>query len=192
MNVLVLLAGCGLGDGSCIEEVVLTYLALEKHGCSYEAAALDMQAPSVNHISEEPEEMRNVLTESARIGRGRIRSLACIDPDAFDALLLPGGIGLLANYSSQKSVRQLIDRFAETGRPIASMCAGLDFLRRHFGEDLLQDAYETLAPDSFCFDERRNIYYTPAFRKARTLCEVNNGIDAMICAMCRAGQCRNL
>lgn len=29
MNSLVLLAGCGLGDGSCIEEVILTYLALE-------------------------------------------------------------------------------------------------------------------------------------------------------------------
>ncbi len=30
MKSLVLLAGCGLGDGSCIEEVILTYLALEQ------------------------------------------------------------------------------------------------------------------------------------------------------------------
>ena len=73
MKSLVLLAGCGLGDGSCIEEVVLTYLALEKYKCDYQAAALDLWVPSVNHISEEAEEKRNVLTESARIGRGKIK-----------------------------------------------------------------------------------------------------------------------
>lgn len=32
MKYLVLLAGCGLGDGSCIEEVILTYAALENMG----------------------------------------------------------------------------------------------------------------------------------------------------------------
>ena len=31
MKYLVLLAGCGLGDGSCIEEVILTYAALDKY-----------------------------------------------------------------------------------------------------------------------------------------------------------------
>ena len=35
MKCLVLLAGCGLGDGSCIEEVILTYTALDKYGCDY-------------------------------------------------------------------------------------------------------------------------------------------------------------
>lgn len=30
MKYLVLLAGCGLGDGSCIEEVILTYV-VEEH-----------------------------------------------------------------------------------------------------------------------------------------------------------------
>ena len=31
MRYLVLLAGYGLGDGSCIEEVILTYVALDKY-----------------------------------------------------------------------------------------------------------------------------------------------------------------
>lgn len=32
MSVGVLLSGCGIGDGSQIEEVMLTYLALDKYG----------------------------------------------------------------------------------------------------------------------------------------------------------------
>ena len=40
MKYLVLLAGCGLGDGSCIEEVVLTYVALDKYGCDYTPVAV--------------------------------------------------------------------------------------------------------------------------------------------------------
>ena len=32
MNCLVLLSGCGVKDGSCPEEVALTYTALEKYG----------------------------------------------------------------------------------------------------------------------------------------------------------------
>lgn len=33
MRCLVLLAGCGLDDGSCIEEVVLTYAVLDRQHC---------------------------------------------------------------------------------------------------------------------------------------------------------------
>ena len=45
MKYLVLLAGCGLGDGSCIEEVILTYVALDKYGCDYVDVALKADAP---------------------------------------------------------------------------------------------------------------------------------------------------
>lgn len=69
MNALVLLAGCGLGDGSCVEEVILTYTVLDKYGHSYAIAAVDMDVPSVDHRTEAPGPERNVLTESARIGR---------------------------------------------------------------------------------------------------------------------------
>ena len=94
MKFLVLLAGCGLGDGSCIEEAVLTYTALDKYGCDYTPAAADMLVPSMDHITEQPGEKRSVLTESARMGRGRIRNLHDISPDDYAALLIPGGIGL--------------------------------------------------------------------------------------------------
>ncbi len=47
MKYLVLLAGCGLGDGSCIEEVILTYVALDKYGCDYTPVAEDVSMQSV-------------------------------------------------------------------------------------------------------------------------------------------------
>ena len=42
MNCLVLLSGCGVKDGSCPEEVALTYTALEKYGCAYQPVADDI------------------------------------------------------------------------------------------------------------------------------------------------------
>ncbi len=73
MKCLVLLAGCGLGDGSCIEEVILTYLALDKYKWSYQPVALSMNRASVNHITEESGEPRDIMVESARLGRGSRR-----------------------------------------------------------------------------------------------------------------------
>ena len=61
MKYLVLLAGCGLGDGSCIEEVILTYVALDKYGCDYTPVAEDVSIQSVNHLTEQMAERRNIL-----------------------------------------------------------------------------------------------------------------------------------
>ena len=52
MKYLVLLAGCGLGDGSCIEEVILTYAALAQHGCAYTPVAEGVSGPSIDHLTE--------------------------------------------------------------------------------------------------------------------------------------------
>lgn len=65
MKYLVLLAGCGLGDGSCIEEVILTYAALDKYGCDYTPVAEDVSIQSVNHLTEQIAEKRNILIEAA-------------------------------------------------------------------------------------------------------------------------------
>ena len=61
MRFLVLLAGCGLGDGSCIEEVILTYTALDRYGCDYTPVAEDVSVPSVDHLTEHLAEKRRVI-----------------------------------------------------------------------------------------------------------------------------------
>lgn len=183
MKSLVLLAGCGLGDGSCIEEVILTYLALEKHHCTYQPIAQSMSVPSIDHRSEEVGEMRNVLTESARMGRGKILPLSRIDPNDYDCLIIPGGMGLVNNYRESEAVRTLLFSFLEQGKPVATMCAGIDLLRHFLGNDLLKADCKILAPTSFCHDSTRNIYYTPAFRCQANLIEVEQGIEQMVGAM---------
>ena len=180
MNSLVLLAGCGLGDGSCVEETILTYLALEKYNCPYQIAAVDMQAVSINHITENTEDSRNVLVESARIGRGMIQNLNLVHAEDFDYLIIPDRIGLVNNYGNNSTVRDLAMYFSEHNKPIATMCAGIDFLRRLRGNEVLRKEYETLTPTSYCCDTKHNLFYTPAFRMTKSLCDVQKGIECMI------------
>ena len=68
-TVAVILAGSGVYDGSEINEVVLTLLALEEQGVEYQCFAPDIdQAHVVNHLSgDEQNQTRNVLQEAARI-----------------------------------------------------------------------------------------------------------------------------
>lgn len=106
MKYLVLLAGCGLGDGSCIEEVILTYAALDKYGCDYTPVAENVSMQSVNHLTEQIAEKRNILIEAARIGRGRIKDIREVDFAEYDALIIPGGIGLLNNYRDSNVIKR--------------------------------------------------------------------------------------
>ena len=66
------------------------------------------------------------------------------------------------------------------------MCAGIDFLRRFLGNDLLADETKDLTAESYCFDAGKNIYYTPAFRKTAGCHTAQMGINAMIDALCQA------
>lgn len=93
MKFLILLAGCGLGDGSAIEEVILVYAALDKYNINYVPIAQNKSFTSVNHLTNEPSEVRNVFTESARIGQGLIQDIEGINCEYYDALIIPGGVG---------------------------------------------------------------------------------------------------
>lgn len=186
MKCLVLLAGCGLGDGSCIEEVILTYAALDKYGYDYTPVAEDLLVPSVNHLTEQMAEKRNILLEAARIGRGRIKDIREIDFEEYDALIIPGGIGLLNNYRHSDAIKACVTCFFSQRKPIATMCAGIDFLRSFWGSGLLASEMKELSAEEFCFDADNNIYYTPAFRKTGSCYTALLGIDSMIYALRQA------
>src|SRR5690349_22090892 len=75
MRVGVLLGGCGLYDGSDVFETVLVIEALEAAGERALLLAPDrMQTRTIDHRTGDtmPGEERNVLRESARLGRGRV------------------------------------------------------------------------------------------------------------------------
>lgn len=180
---IVLLSGCGLGDGSCIEEVILTYLALERRGCSYVPAAHKKRCPAVNHITAQIEDKRDVLIEAARLGRGRIQQLDGISADDAHGLIIPGGLGLLGNYRDDHAVSSLVQSFLAERKPVATMCAGIDFLRELLGSDLLSKKVPSVPADGVC--REGSIFYTPAFRKTTSLLTVERGISNLIETVCQ-------
>ena len=130
----VLLAGCGVFDGSEIHEAVLTLLFLDKAGVQALCMAPNMdQFHVIDHLTQqESAEKRNVLVESARIARGNIQDVATVKVSDLDALILPGGFGAVKNLSDfalkgpdavvQPNVLRLIHEMAAAKKPIGAIC----------------------------------------------------------------------
>jgi enhancing lycopene biosynthesis protein 2 len=130
----IVLSGSGVFDGAEIHEATMTLFAIMKNGGTYEIFAPDIpQHHVINHISgEEMNETRNVLVESARIARGKIRPLNEFDPADFDGLIYPGGFGAAKNLSTfafdgadckvNPDVEASVKKMAEASKPIGALC----------------------------------------------------------------------
>jgi enhancing lycopene biosynthesis protein 2 len=141
----VILSGCGHQDGAEIHEATLTLWAIHKHGADFQCFAPDMpQHHVLNHITgEEMDEQRNVLIESARIARGNIQDLKLFEPAAFDALILPGGVGAAKNLSTyafdgpdcsvNEDVARAVKAMHAAGKPIGALCIAPVILARVLG-----------------------------------------------------------
>ena len=135
LNVAVLLAGCGHLDGAEIREAVLTLLVLDQYGAEAHCLAIDgPQHHVVDHRSGEPVagESRNILAESSRIARGRIKALAAASAEDYDALLMPGGYGVAKNHCGfafkgpeaeiHPEVEAFVKAFFAAGKPVGALC----------------------------------------------------------------------
>jgi len=140
----IVLAGCGVYDGAEIHEAVMTMLAVNINGGEYELFAPDIeQHHVVNHLTgKEMKETRNVLTEAARIARGKINPLPTLDPEKFDAVVLPGGFGVAKNLCTfafdgaackvNNDLENILLRFHSMAKPIGAMCISPVILARIF------------------------------------------------------------
>lgn len=130
-----LLSGCGVQDGSEISEAVLTLLALERAGADVLSLAPDVAQSQVwNHYtgSEDRDDSRNVLAESARIVRGKIASINTVGAADLDGLILVGGFGAVKNLCTyaqdatgatvNHEVERLVSQMHGLGKPIGAMC----------------------------------------------------------------------
>lgn len=134
MKIGVLLHGNGVYDGTEIHEAVLTLLALAEVGAETICIAPDVdQYHAINHLTgEEMPQTRNVLVESARIARGKIRNLATLTADELDALVMPGGFGTAKNITKWafegpqgailEPVKQFILDLVALKKPIVGLC----------------------------------------------------------------------
>jgi enhancing lycopene biosynthesis protein 2 len=133
-KIAIVLAGCGVYDGAEIHEAVLTMLAASKLGVMYQLYAPDIdQMHVINHLTGEVmPDQRNVLVESARIGRGNVKPLSEFKIEKYDALVLPGGFGVAKNLCTfavdgveMKILPEVEHAVMETyraGKPIGAMC----------------------------------------------------------------------
>jgi enhancing lycopene biosynthesis protein 2 len=146
----VVLAGCGVYDGSEIHEAVITLLAIDRNGAAAVCMAPDIpQMHVVNHLSGEVAagETRNVLVEAARIARGKIRDIATVRAAELDALILPGGFGAAKNLcnfavkgadcSVNPEVARLLREMVAARKPVAAVCIAPVVLAKVLGADQL-------------------------------------------------------
>jgi enhancing lycopene biosynthesis protein 2 len=205
----VILAGCGVFDGSEVQESVLTLLALERAGVEPVCMAPNKdQYHVINHLTgEETDETRNVLVESARIVRGKIEDIAGVSAADLDALVLPGGFGAAKNLNTfavdgpkatiDPEVERLVREVSDAAKPIGFICItpaiGAQVLG-HKGVELTigNDAEVAAGLESFgarhisrgvtdiLTDQERRVISTPAYMLGQNPLEVSEGIDKLV------------
>lgn len=214
MRIGVVLSGCGVFDGSEIHEAVLTILHLQKLGAEPVFMAPDIvQSSIVDHVTQEPltgEEERNVLTESARITRGKIKNIYEVYEQDLDGLIFPGGFGAAKNLSdfglkvetdevsAELHVTSIINDMHDKRKPIGFICIspasiGAVALRDQdinftVGNDAgmaarireLGNGHVVAEATDIFIDENHNIISTPGYMSAKNIVEVEQGVEKLV------------
>ena len=209
-KIAVVLSGCGVYDGAEIHEATLTLYAIAKNGASYEIFAPDIkQHHVVNHVTgEEMNESRNVLVESARIARGKIRPLSEFDGKQFEALVFPGGFGAAKNLSTfafdgaecsvDPDVERSIKEMVSLGKPVGALCISPVIFARILGDVKLtigQDAGTAEAVEKMgathvntshgeiVIDEKYKLVTTPCYMLDANIKQIGEGAENIIKAL---------
>lgn len=209
----VLLAGCGVSDGSEIHEAVLTLLAIDRAGAEAVCVAPNVkQFHVINHLSNEESkgDVRNVLTESARIARGKIRDAGSVRASELDALIVPGGYGAVKNlcdfaYKNAEcavnaDVAKLVRELHSAGKPLGFLCIapalaakvlGAEHPHLTIGNDRntardiekMGGQHVNCAVTDCVVDRERKIVSTPAYMLAHSIKEAAAGIEKLVQAV---------
>jgi enhancing lycopene biosynthesis protein 2 len=203
----VVLAGCGVFDGAEIHEATLTLLAIAQQGASYEIFAPDVsQHHVINHYThKEMPEKRNVLVESARIARGKIKPLSQFRASDFDVLIFPGGFGAAKNLSTvafdganakvNADVEAAVRAMHKAGKPIGALCITPAVIARVLGnvEVTIGDDPGTISAiekmggkhiktthGEVVVDKKNKLFTTPCYMLDATIEQVYEGASNVV------------
>lgn len=209
-RIAVVLSGCGVYDGSEIHEAVMTLLALDRHGVDVQCFAPDIpQHHVINHLTgQETGESRNVLVESARIARGKVRDLAGFKPADFDGLILPGGFGAAKNLCGfafdgadcavTPTVEKALRGMTEAGKPIGALCIAPVLVARviegatvTIGSDPgtalaikeMGGHHQTAGHGQAVVDAEHRIVTSPCYMLDASIHQIADGAEAVVKAM---------
>src|SRR5688572_27591397 len=214
------LSGCGVFDGSEIHEAVSCLIALDRRGAQIVCMAPNIaQAGVTNHLSKQPAagQTRNVLEESARIARGKIRDIATVQASELDALVLPGGFGAAKNLSDfaakgaactvNPEVERLVSEMHAAGKPVGLACIApvlaAKILSKHrprltIGTDKgTADAINSMGgqhvnadPTGVVTDEQNRLVTTPCYMNDVGPWTVFQGVEKMVEQVLKLAQAR--
>lgn len=203
----VVLAGCGNKDGAEIHESVLTLLSIDRAGHQYQCFAPDVtQGRVINFLTNEVlPEKRNVLLESARIARSKIKPLSDFNEKDFDILVLPGGSGVAYNLCTfavdgdkmtvLPQVESCVQSMHKAGKPIGALCISPVIIAKvlknvsvTFGKDekinalFQKSGTKTTNTEarSVVIDHDNKIVTTPCYMLDARISEISEGIEKLI------------
>ena len=205
----VMLAGCGMMDGSEIHEAVFTMLALDRAGAEILFMAPNVkQMHVIDHLkgAEATGESRNVLVESARIARREIRDCATVKGAELDGLFFPGGFGAaknLCNFATEgpdcevhPEVARLIREMHEARKPMGFVCIAPVIAAKVIGHGVeltigqnkstareigkMGAKHIECAVDEAHFDERNRVATAPAYMLPDRLTHIYAGIEKAV------------
>lgn len=206
----VVLAGCGVKDGSEIHEATLTLYFLDKQGAEAVCMAPDKdQLDVVNHVTGSTiADRRNVLVEAARIARGNIVDVKSMKAGDLDAIIIPGGFGSAKNLCTfavdgtncrvDEGVGKLLQEMLRQKKPIGALCIAPAVLARLFGKELAPEitigndagtasAMETMGAkhkraqvNEVVVDSKNKILTTPCYMLAQSIKEVGEGVEKLV------------
>jgi enhancing lycopene biosynthesis protein 2 len=208
----VVLSGCGVYDGAEIHEAVLTLLAIDRAGASYQCFAPEMlQHHVINHLDgTEMAEKRDVLVESARIARGNIKPLSAFVASDYDALLFPGGFGAakhLCNWAFEgddcqvnADVEKAVLAMNNAGKPIGAMCIAPVILAKLFRGASLTTGHDpasggfiencgnksvSATHGEVIYDAEKKIFTTPCYMLDASISQIAAGTENIVQMMIR-------
>lgn len=216
IKVGVLLSGCGVMDGSEIHEAVSILIALDQGKAEIICMAPNIpQAQTINHLTRQPAGVaRNVLEESARIARGKIRDLAGVRADELDALILPGGFGAAKNLSDfafkgaemqvHPEVKRLLIELHAARKPIGLACIAPVIAARVFADlglkpqltigtdsstasaiNKMGAQHQNTGPVDICIDPANRLVTTPCYMNDVGPWTVYQGAEKMVAEVLR-------
>jgi len=206
----IILSGCGVHDGAEIHETVATMIALKKNNADYQCFAPNRkQYHVINHLTgAEVGEERNILVESARLARGKIKEIEEYKPEDFDGLIFPGGFGVaknLCNYAIKGADCELfpdvinaIQATIDAKKPIGAECITPAMMAAYLtgavvtiGNDKETAAHiqqmgghhvET-KHNGVVYDPKYNLYSTPCYMLGADILEIYESAEALVKAM---------
>lgn len=158
-------------------------------------------------------EKRNAMFESARISRGEILDAARARSKDFGGLIIPGGQGSIKNLSNfyirgsgcsvDTSVGKVIAGIVDLKRPVGAICIapatlagalrdiGISGVKMTIGNDPatakkieeMGQVHVECTPDNCVIDEEHKIVTTPAYMLAKSIKEIQPGIEKLVKAV---------